>query len=132
MVAMNVFRILADLSHIASKCILIWAIHSNKSAEGGLWSKTYIVEQSTKKRARCLPHHSGSLSHRLLRPLPGPPLGTTQLLFLPVHHQDLLHCDLDIHPCVDDESLCAHARTGESLEIRGLCNGRISGGRADL
>lgn len=28
------FRILADLSHTASKCILIWAIHSNKSAEG--------------------------------------------------------------------------------------------------
>ena len=31
---MNVFRILCDLSHTASKCILIWAIHSNKSAEG--------------------------------------------------------------------------------------------------
>lgn len=31
---MNVFRILADLSHTASKCILIWAIHSNRSAEG--------------------------------------------------------------------------------------------------
>jgi ER lumen protein retaining receptor len=31
---MNVFRILADVSHTASKCILIWAIHNNKSAEG--------------------------------------------------------------------------------------------------
>ena len=31
---MNVFRILGDLSHTASKCILIWAIHTNKSAEG--------------------------------------------------------------------------------------------------
>ncbi|EXJ66624.1 uncharacterized protein A1O5_10295 [Cladophialophora psammophila CBS 110553] len=31
---MNVFRILGDVSHTASKCILIWAIHSNKSAEG--------------------------------------------------------------------------------------------------
>ena len=31
---MNIFRILADLSHTASKCILIWAIHHNKSAEG--------------------------------------------------------------------------------------------------
>lgn len=30
----NVFRILADVSHTLSKCILIWAIHSNKSAEG--------------------------------------------------------------------------------------------------
>ena len=34
MVNMNVFRILADVSHTISKCILIWAIHSNKSAEG--------------------------------------------------------------------------------------------------
>jgi len=31
---MNIFRILGDLSHTASKCILLWAIHSNKSAEG--------------------------------------------------------------------------------------------------
>lgn len=31
---MNVFRIVADVSHAASKCILIWAIHNNKSAEG--------------------------------------------------------------------------------------------------
>ena len=31
---LNVFRVVADLSHTASKCILIWAIHSNKSAEG--------------------------------------------------------------------------------------------------
>ncbi|KAI4252648.1 MAG: hypothetical protein LQ352_004171 [Teloschistes flavicans] len=30
----NIFRILGDLSHIASKCILLWAIHSNRSAEG--------------------------------------------------------------------------------------------------
>lgn len=30
----NIFRILGDLSHISSKCILIWAIHRNKSAEG--------------------------------------------------------------------------------------------------
>ncbi len=31
---MNVFRVLGDVSHTLSKCILIWAIHSNKSAEG--------------------------------------------------------------------------------------------------
>ncbi|KAL2013034.1 hypothetical protein VTN00DRAFT_559 [Thermoascus crustaceus] len=30
----NIFRILADLSHATSKCILIWAIHRNKSSEG--------------------------------------------------------------------------------------------------
>ncbi|KJX96317.1 er lumen protein retaining receptor [Zymoseptoria brevis] len=31
---MSIFRILGDVSHSASKCILIWSIHSNKSAEG--------------------------------------------------------------------------------------------------
>ncbi|KAF7502407.1 hypothetical protein GJ744_005844 [Endocarpon pusillum] len=31
---MNVFRRMADLCHTASKCILIFAIHSNRSAEG--------------------------------------------------------------------------------------------------
>ena len=31
---MNIFRILGDLSHTTSKCILIYSIHHNKSAEG--------------------------------------------------------------------------------------------------
>ncbi|KAF9049662.1 hypothetical protein BDZ89DRAFT_1154510 [Hymenopellis radicata] len=31
---MNIFRLTGDLAHISSKCILIWAIHRNKSAEG--------------------------------------------------------------------------------------------------
>ena len=34
MVNMNVFRILGDVSHTVSKMILIFAIHSNRSAEG--------------------------------------------------------------------------------------------------
>lgn len=34
MTNMNVFRILGDVFHTASKCILIWAILRNKSAEG--------------------------------------------------------------------------------------------------
>ncbi|KAK2757058.1 hypothetical protein FQN54_005027 [Arachnomyces sp. PD_36] len=33
-VDMNVFRILGDVSHTVSKCILIWSIHWNRSAEG--------------------------------------------------------------------------------------------------
>ncbi|KAL3958306.1 hypothetical protein ACCO45_006468 [Purpureocillium lilacinum] len=32
--AWNIFRILGDLSHALSKCILIFAIHRNRSAEG--------------------------------------------------------------------------------------------------
>lgn len=34
MVAWNVFRIIGDLSHTGSICVLLWAIHKNKSAEG--------------------------------------------------------------------------------------------------
>jgi hypothetical protein len=31
---LQIFRILGDCSHILSKCILIFAIHRNRSAEG--------------------------------------------------------------------------------------------------
>ncbi|KAG9236438.1 ER lumen protein retaining receptor-domain-containing protein [Amylocarpus encephaloides] len=34
MPGMNIFRILADVAHTLSKCILIYAIHRNKSSEG--------------------------------------------------------------------------------------------------
>jgi len=34
MVSMNIFRILGDVSHTLSKCILIYAIHRNHSTEG--------------------------------------------------------------------------------------------------
>ena len=34
MTAFNVFHVLGDVSHTTSKLILIWAIHSNSSAEG--------------------------------------------------------------------------------------------------
>ncbi|PYH87779.1 hypothetical protein BO71DRAFT_162711 [Aspergillus ellipticus CBS 707.79] len=34
MLNLNLFRVLADLAHISSKCVLIWAIHRNQSAEG--------------------------------------------------------------------------------------------------
>ncbi|GLB40725.1 putative er lumen protein retaining receptor [Lyophyllum shimeji] len=31
---MNIFRLAGDLAHIFSKCVLLWSIHRNKSAEG--------------------------------------------------------------------------------------------------
>lgn len=44
------FRILGDVSHTLSKCILIWAIHSNKSAEGVslLTQLLYLLTFSTR------------------------------------------------------------------------------------
>lgn len=43
---MNVFRILGDVSHTLSKCILIWAIHMNKSAEGEFSRQQASMEQA--------------------------------------------------------------------------------------
>lgn len=34
MAVFNVFRVVGDISHLASVCVLVWAIHRNKSAEG--------------------------------------------------------------------------------------------------
>ncbi|CAI7675241.1 unnamed protein product [Penicillium pancosmium] len=34
MAVFNVFRVIADVAHLASVCVLVWAIHRNKSAEG--------------------------------------------------------------------------------------------------
>lgn len=34
MAVFNVFRVLGDIAHLASVCVLVWAIHRNKSAEG--------------------------------------------------------------------------------------------------
>lgn len=47
MVGMNVFRILGDVSHTASKCILIWAIHWNKSSEGLLILSSWCCGANT-------------------------------------------------------------------------------------
>jgi ER lumen protein retaining receptor len=33
MTVFNIFRVLGDLSHIASKIVLMWSIHWNRSAE---------------------------------------------------------------------------------------------------
>ena len=43
---MNFFRILADLTHAASKGILIYAIHRNRSAEG---ASSSLPLQSTRQ-----------------------------------------------------------------------------------
>jgi len=50
MITVNIFRILGDLSHIASICILIWAIHTNNSAEGVslITQVLYLVVFSTR------------------------------------------------------------------------------------
>lgn len=35
MLGLNLFRVLADFSHILSKVILLWVIHSKRTTTGG-------------------------------------------------------------------------------------------------
>jgi hypothetical protein len=40
---MNVWRIMADVTHAVSKCILIFAIHRNSSAEGSPSPPLFLI-----------------------------------------------------------------------------------------
>lgn len=81
----NVFRIMADVSHTASKCILIWAIHSNKSAEGMLAGILAGTPQTSPVPSP-LPQPSIAPSTSSSTPLTHPPPAgvslITQLLYL--------------------------------------------------
>lgn len=126
MVNMNVFRVLADVSHTASKCILIWAIHSNKSAEGRTWS---LPSVSCTDDHRCILDHPTTL-HRCLRDsIPRPILGASDSLTLELHLEKLLHMVLDIHHSSDDTGLCTNSREGEGMENRRIRKWRIVDGR---
>lgn len=63
----NVFHILGDVSHTSSKLILIWAIHSNSSAEGPTTPKRLRVVADARKR--CLAHYASSVCPRILHTL---------------------------------------------------------------
>ena len=67
--SMNVFRILGDLSHTASKCILIWAIHSNQSAEGE-YLQSRLVDSTDGLVVRCVVDHPDALRWCLHYSLP--------------------------------------------------------------
>lgn len=71
----NIFRYLADLSHLASICILVWAIHKNKSAEGMLIrSLGRVLGHSfadTCLLFRCFTPHADALRARIRDSIPG-------------------------------------------------------------
>ena len=70
MVNMNIFRILADCSHTASKCILIWAIHTNQSAEGLRSLSLFHHYLTTSYVSRGLTDYAGTLCWGVLRSIP--------------------------------------------------------------
>lgn len=65
----NIFRILADVSHTLSKCILVLAIHANRSAEGEQLPDFNQIQQSL-SIIRRVPNHPDILLGSFLRALP--------------------------------------------------------------
>ena len=73
---MNVFRILGDVSHTASKCILIWAIHSNRSAEG-IHLRLCFTDSADDRTVRCIIDYPGALRWCLHHTIPRSLLDST-------------------------------------------------------
>jgi hypothetical protein len=103
---MNVFRILGDVSHTISKCILIWAIHWNRSAEGELYAVLRVVANLSRR----LLTHPIALHRSLLYSLPGLVLGPPNSIMVELHPQELLYMVVYLHCALDDAGLCSHTR----------------------
>jgi len=114
----NVFRVLGDVSHTLSKFILIWAIHSNRSAEGDSSSACkHRAQFFADPYHRRLPHHSSSIPLSLRRPLCRSGMDAALLLVLELLSQDLVHKHFGLHPVPHVEGACSDAREGTSLEV---------------
>lgn len=110
------FRILGDISHTLSKCILIFAIHRNSSAEGMFPRHPHPSDKQPPKLTspRCLPHNPISLCPRLYNPLPGSLLWD----FYPLEFrpQSLLYRFFSLHSLFDVKSVCENQGKRKGLE----------------
>lgn len=139
----NVFRILGDVSHTLSKCILMWAIHSNKSAEGEPCLSLPLapdrlhdpdgsaIDRILTTLGRYLSHNADLLHASLLSPVPGPFLDSTLLFVLELCPQDLLHRLVSLYRLSHDASVCADARTRKGMEAGSVQSGRVAAGRTN-
>ena len=125
MLNMNVFRILGDLSHTASKCILIWAIHDNHSAEGKRL-RPWLMDSADDDLIRCILDHSDALRCRLHHPIPRSLLDSAFRLGMEFHPEELLYPLFTLHHLPHDESICSNAGKREVLEVRGILSWGIS------
>ena len=117
MVNMNVFRILGDVSHTASKCILIWAIHANQSAEGNhLWP--CLVYLADMVAVRCFIDHADALRCCLYHPLPRSFLDSAFRFYMELYPEKLLYPLFTLHYLSHDEGLCSNTRKRKSMEVR--------------
>lgn len=108
---MNVFRVLGDVSHTLSKCILIWAIHSNKSAEGKHLYSSIPQRFTVDGRVRCVTDHADALRCSLPHSLPRSVLGVAGNLVLEFRPQEFLHIFVALYHLTHDESLRAYQGT---------------------
>ena len=122
---MNVFRILGDVSHTASKCILIWAIHSNRSAEG-IHLPSCLMNSADDRSFRCVIDYPGALRWCLHHTIPRSLLDSTFQLHMELHPENFLHPLFPLHHLSHDESLCPNAGKRKGVEIRGILLGGIS------
>lgn len=123
--SMNAFRILGDVSHTASKCILIYAIHSNKSAEGRLLQSLRVHLKLTDHR--CFPPDSAPVHRCLPNSISRPLLDEPCIIMVELHPQELLYLDLDLHHHIDDSGLRKNTRKGEGMEMGSICSCCSSG-----
>lgn len=120
----NVFRILADVSHTASKCILIWAIHSNRSAEGEYrqtQTRSLINPSKTyENHTRRIPHNTSILPIHIPSPLRPATLVLQTVLEIPrrvePHPQIILHFIVRMAHLHHDARVRAHAREGKGIQ----------------
>ena len=120
----NIFRILGDLSHTASKCILIWAIHSNRSAEGRM-----LMIRSMGLSDICIrgvTHYAGTICYCILLSIHGPFLDKPFLDTMELCAEDLLHQLVLLHTIPHDACLCQNTRTRKSMENGSLYSWRMS------
>ncbi len=125
MVNMNVFRILGDLSHTASKCILIWAIHANQSAEGN-HLQPCLMDSTDSLTTRGVVDYPDALRLCLHHPLPRSLLDSAVRLYMELYPEELLYTLFALHHLSHDESLCPNAGKRKGVEARGILSGGIS------
>ena len=122
---MNAFRILGDLSHTASKCILIWAIHANQSAEGN-YLQPRPMNFADGVMTRCIFDHPDALRWCFHHPLPRSLLDSAFRIYLELHPEELLYTLFTLHHLSHDESLCPNAGKRKGVEIRGILSRGVS------
>ena len=120
MIHMNLFRVLGDVSHTVSKCILIWAIHSNKSAEGHYQTDISSLQFTYQITFRCLLDHPSFIRHGFLHSIPRSVLGTSRSVTMELRSQELLYIFFSVYHFLNDAGLRTYTRTGKGLEFRSI------------